>query len=316
MPAATEPAVVARTRSVPKNVLIVGVGGQGVIMVSKVLAVLCQEQGFEVKQSEVHGMAKRGGSVFSHVRFGEQVYSPVIPRGKVDVLVALEWAEGLRWLPYLNQRRGTFIADTQHIIPPFACRNRNRGAHSAYVCESVSEVMEQVPNSFALDAVGMATELGVPRAANTVLLGILSAALDFSAADWQSVISQLVPPKTVEANLQAFAQGRDWALHFDRESVKSACVGLLRNAAGNLDNVADLSRVEITEAWCKGCDICVKFCPERCLQLNARQVVEMVHAERCTGCRMCEWLCPDFAIAVHTPRLPYPATVRDNNELR
>lgn len=303
MPATVEPAAVTQTLAAPKNVLIVGVGGQGVIMVSKVLAVLCQEQGFEVKQSEVHGMAKRGGSVFSHVRFGEQVYSPIIPRGKVDVLVALEWAEGLRWLPYLNQRRGTFIADTQHIIPPFACRNRRRGAHSAYAAESVTEVMEQVPNSFALDAVGMATELGVPRAANTVLLGILSAALDFSAAHWKSVISQLVPPKTVEANLQAFEQGRDWALHFDHESSKTDYAGQSTNTTCNLDNVADLSRVEITEAWCKGCDICVKFCPERCLLLNARQVVEMAHAERCTGCRMCEWLCPDFAITVHTPQL-------------
>src|SRR3990167_5973219 len=95
------------------NVLIVGVGGQGVIMVSKVLALLAQSQGFEVKQSEVHGMAKRGGSVFSHVRFGKRVYSPTIPRGEADILIALEWAEGLRWLPYLKPDTGMFICDTK-----------------------------------------------------------------------------------------------------------------------------------------------------------------------------------------------------------
>jgi len=303
MTSAVEPAVAARTRQEPKNVLIVGVGGQGVIMVSKVLAALCQEQGFEVKQSEVHGMAKRGGSVFSHVRFGEQVFSPIIPRGKVDVLVALEWAEGLRWLPYLNQGRGTFIADTQRIIPPFACRNRHRGAHSAYAVESVTEVMERVPNSFALDAVSKATDLGVARAANTVLLGILSTALDFPASGWKSVISQFVPPTTVQANRKAFELGRDWALHVDRESITDTNTGQITSSASDLDNVADLSHVQITESWCKGCDICVKFCPERCLGLDARQIVNMVHPERCTGCRMCEWLCPDFAIIVHTPQL-------------
>ena len=94
--------------SAPVNVLIVGVGGQGVILVSKVLAALAQARGLAVKQSEVHGMAKRGGSVFSHVRFGDQVYSPTIPRGEADVLVALEWAEGLRWLPFLRPGAGIF----------------------------------------------------------------------------------------------------------------------------------------------------------------------------------------------------------------
>ena len=115
----------------PTNVLIVGVGGQGVIMVSKVLAELCQLQGLQVKQSEVHGMAKRGGGVFSHVRFGAQVWSPTIPKGEAHVLVALEWAEGLRWLPHLDAARGTFIADTQRIVPPFACRTRRPGAADA-----------------------------------------------------------------------------------------------------------------------------------------------------------------------------------------
>jgi len=117
------------------------------------------------------------------------------------------------------------------------------------------------------------------------------------------VISQFVPAKTVAANLQAFDLGRDWAEHFDRESSKAAYAQTAETTSGDLDNVADLSRVEITEAWCKGCDICIKFCPERCLQLNDRQIAEMAHPDRCTGCRLCEWLCPDFAITVHSPQL-------------
>ncbi|MEE9534729.1 MAG: 2-oxoacid:acceptor oxidoreductase family protein, partial [Acidimicrobiia bacterium] len=104
-----------RTSSAPTNVLVVGVGGQGVIMVSKVLAQLCQQQGYQVKQSEVHGMAKRGGVVFSHVRFGNRVWSPTIPQGEVDILLALEWAEGQRWLPYLNPKSGKLIADIKRI---------------------------------------------------------------------------------------------------------------------------------------------------------------------------------------------------------
>ena len=93
-------------------------------MISKALALIGQKQGFEVKQSEVHGMAKRGGVVFSHVRFGEQVWSPTIAKGEADVLIALEWAEGLRWLDYLRPNVGVFIADTRRIVPPFACRDR------------------------------------------------------------------------------------------------------------------------------------------------------------------------------------------------
>ena len=126
------------------NVLIVGVGGQGVIMVSKVLALLAQTQGFEVKQSEVHGMAKRGGSVFSHVRFGRQVWSPTIPKGEVDILVALEWAEGLRWLPYLKPGSGIFFCDTKRIVPPFACLNRHAGAPMRYSRETPAEVIAHV----------------------------------------------------------------------------------------------------------------------------------------------------------------------------
>ena len=281
----------------PTNVLIVGVGGQGVITVSKILAQLCLHNKLNVKQSEIHGMAKRGGAVFSHVRFGSEVYSPTIPLGQADILLALEWAEGLRWLPYLNAHSGTFISDTQQIIPPFSYRNRKRGATSNYVYKTVEEVRRHVPNTFAVNATGMATELGNSRAANTVLLGMLSTALDFPAADWQGIIAHAVPPKTVEVNRQAFLLGREW-IQSDEHKEERLQVEVAAPAPAPVVDDVDID-LEIVEAWCKGCDICVKMCPERCLVLNSEEIVELAEPDACTGCRLCEWLCPDFAITVH-----------------
>ena len=282
-----------RDSAVATNVLVVGVGGQGVIMVSKVIALLCQQHQLQVKQSEVHGMAKRGGVVFSHVRFGEQVYSPTIPTGEADVILALEWAEGLRWLRYLNPHTGTFIADTQQIVPPFACCNRQPGGLSGYDQLTVNEIRSQLPGTLALDAGGIAAELGNSKAANTVLLGALSTALEFPVEDWQSLIAAAVPPHTVEVNRRAFTTGREWALNPPASNATESVTPVV------LEPVRAPAELEITEAWCKGCDICVKVCPERCLLLNEREVVEISDPAACTGCRLCEWLCPDFAIRIH-----------------
>ena len=273
------------------SVLVVGVGGQGVIMVSKVLATLCQEHGLEVKQSEVHGMAKRGGAVFSHVRFGERVHSPVIPAGEADVLVALEWAEGLRWLHFLDPEKGVFISDTRKIVPPFACRDRGRGVMPHYARSTPRDVLEQVSVGYAMDATGAARQLGNERAANTVLLGILSTTLPFSEAEWLEVIERFVPPKTREVNREAFLAGREW--------IRDATVPegeVLPQVEVDPALPEAVNRWEINEAWCKGCDICVKFCPERCLRLNGDGKAQIVKPELCTGCRLCEMLCPDFAI--------------------
>lgn len=140
----SEPVAFNAALAEPTNVLIVGVGGQGVIMVSKVLASLAQAHGYEVKQSEVHGMAKRGGTVFSHVRFGPRVWSPTIAKGEADVLIALEWAEGLRWLPHLKRDTGVFICDTKRIVPPFACLSRRLGAPMRYSTETAEQVAAYV----------------------------------------------------------------------------------------------------------------------------------------------------------------------------
>jgi indolepyruvate ferredoxin oxidoreductase beta subunit len=282
----------------PRSVLIVGVGGQGVIMMSKVLALVCQRQGLQVKQSEVHGMAKRGGGVFSHIRYGETVWSPTIPKGEADVLLAMEWAEGLRWLDFLRRDGGAFIADTKRIVPPFAFRSRKYGSRPIYSPEAPREVMEMVGSGFALDATKIATALGESRAANTVLLGVLSTALEFPVEDWQEVIAQNVPAKALEANELAFEAGRDWA-EANREAPMAE---RLKDLRGRDDLAAEIApktvQFDITGEWCKGCDICVKMCPERCLRLNDEMIVELSDPEACTGCRICEWLCPDFAIRV------------------
>jgi len=276
------------------NVLIVGVGGQGVIMVSKVLAYLAQSRGLQVKQSEVHGMAKRGGSVFSHVRFGHEVWSPTIPKGEADILIALEWAEGLRWLPYLKPGSGIFICDTKRIVPPFACLNRKPGAPLRYSRETPAQVKAHVAEGYAIDATDMAEQLGNERAANVILLGAISSALEFETEDWEKALAEFVPKKTVSVNLEAFRRGRAWI-----EKARTLAPEIEAPAPAAPASASHEVRLEITRAWCKSCDICVKLCPERCLRLDAERVVELAQPEKCTGCRLCEWLCPDFAIRVH-----------------
>jgi len=280
----------------PTNVLVVGVGGQGVIMVSKVMARIAQLHDLEIKQSEVHGMAKRGGSVFSHVRFGPQVWAPTIALGEADVVVALEWAEGLRWLPYLNPASGSLIVDTKRIVPPFGCIDRRRGAQVAYPDTRIAEVAAHVPNLYALDAEGMAKALGNPRVANTVLLGVLSTTLDFPLEDWRSVLGEFVPPATVATNLEALDLGRDWARRVHDNPQDH---GAVEHRAPRAAPLHDAIALDINAAWCKGCDICVKMCPELCLRLNEQQKAELTDAALCTGCHICEWLCPDFAIKVN-----------------
>jgi indolepyruvate ferredoxin oxidoreductase beta subunit len=296
---AAPPAAAAVKLREPMNVLIVGVGGQGVIMVSKALAWLAQSKGFEVKQSEVHGMAKRGGTVFSHVRFGPQVWSPTIPEGEADILVALEWAEGLRWLPFLKPDTGIFICDTKRIVPPFACLNRRPGATLRYSRETPAEVQAHVAEGYAIDATRMAEELGNERAANVILIGALSTALEFPAADWEQALAEFVPKKTIAVNLEAFRVGRTWIDEARRGATTTPPTAAARATLPAPASVPYSVRLEITKEWCKSCDICVKLCPERCLRLNDERIAELAQPERCTGCRLCEFLCPDFAIRVH-----------------
>ena len=296
-------ALSASERSDPVNVLIVGVGGQGVILVSKVLARLAQQRGYQVKQSEVHGMAKRGGSVFSHVRYGREVWSPTIARGEVDLLIALEWAEALRWLPWLKPGSGMLVCDTKRIVPPFSCLNRQPGAPLRYARETPAEVQAHVAEGHAVDATLIAEELGNERTANVVLLGAVSTALEFKAEDWETGLAEFVPSKTLIVNTEAFRRGREW-IERARRGEEPARAPIASPAA----DPGAHARLEITAQWCKSCDICVKLCPERCLRLNDERVVELTDPAKCTGCRLCEWLCPDFAIRVHLEPKPVAAT--------
>ncbi|RAI35309.1 2-oxoacid:acceptor oxidoreductase family protein [Rhodoplanes serenus] len=284
------------------NILVVGVGGQGVLMISKALALLAQRRGFEVKQSEVHGMAKRGGIVFSHVRFAPKVWSPTIAKGEADVLIALEWAEGLRWLDHLRPGRGVFIADTRRIVPPFACRSRKPGAPSAYARETPAEIVGRHADGCALDATEIATALGDARTANTVLLGRLSAWLDYPVGDWHAVVEAIAPKGTAEINRRAFDAGRAWTpprTDIGDPGTADATVASLPPAA-----LPDLHiSVAIDPAWCKGCAICVKLCPERCLAMDG-PIAVVATPSACTGCRVCEWLCPDFAVTVRNEGVP------------
>jgi indolepyruvate ferredoxin oxidoreductase beta subunit len=246
----------------PTNVLIVGVGGQGVIMVSKILARLSQMQGLQVKQSEVHGMAKRGGSVFSHIRFGKEVWSPTIPMGEADVVLGLEWAEGLRWLRYLKPEGATFISDTKKIVPPFSCRDRRHDAQHGYSHKTVAEILQQVPNAFAPDATGMAAELGNGRVANTILLGVLSTVMDFPIDDWRQVLPEFVPPKTLDTNLEAFEAGRSWTTEDHEPDDSMQELPAIQPGTGALVTepppgfeIRRSVELEITPEWCKSCDI-------------------------------------------------------------
>lgn len=283
-----------------KSILIVGVGGQGVILASNIITNLCLRHGYDVKKSEVHGMAKRGGSVYSHLRYGERVLSPTVRIGEARALLALEWAEGLRWLPYLDRKEGTLIIDACRIVPPAACTDRRRDARTAYPGLHVFDLVWRVADLRAVDAISIAKEIGDSRVANTLLLGVLSTVLEFSEDAWVDALSRAVPPKSVAMNLEAFARGR--AMSFDVGPGAAEPAGSLAISGGNGGRGAAVEErrceIEIIDEWCKGCDICVKVCPEHCLGMNRRSVVEVRAPRACTGCGLCEMLCPDFAISI------------------
>jgi indolepyruvate ferredoxin oxidoreductase, beta subunit len=182
------------------SVMLVGVGGQGTILASDVLAKVAAASGLDVKLSEVHGMSQRGGSVDTVVRFGDKVFSPTIDPGMADHLVSFELIEAARWLHWL--RPGGRLIVNDRIIPSLPMLigqcGTPTGLHTALAYEG----------AVFLDAEALACEAGSPRSANVVLLGALSVGLPFLEQAWRDVISGRVPPKTVPANLAAFELGR------------------------------------------------------------------------------------------------------------
>lgn len=185
------------------SIFITGVGGQGTILASELLSEVALRAGYDVKKSEVHGMAQRGGSVVSAVRFGEKVHSPLVTPGEADVLLAFEPLEALRTLHYVKPN-GRVIVNSRPIMPATVAS----GA-AEYPGDIFGKIRSAVPNVIIVDGVGLAKQAGTVRAVNVVLLGVLSNFLPFAPEEWEGVITSRVPQKYVDANLRAFRLGRE-----------------------------------------------------------------------------------------------------------
>ena len=184
------------------NVLIAGVGGQGVILSSELLALAALGDGRDVKQGEFHGVAQRGGAVFSHVRFGDRVHSPMARRSEVDYLLALEKLEALRYAHFV--RTGGTIIVNDHKVEP-----ARMGDVRPYPDEAVEFLREKGFNVVVVEATRKAIELGNYRAANVILLGSLATHLDIPAEVWEKTLEDRVPEKLLELNRKAFAAGQE-----------------------------------------------------------------------------------------------------------
>lgn len=270
-----------------RGLLLAGVGGQGVILAGMIVADALVRAGHDVKQSEVHGMAQRGGSVFSHIRWGADVDSPLVEKGSAEVLASFEWAEAIRWVEYVRDG-GAVVADIRTIIPPGACNDR-RTWSTNYPAFNLDLFGDRRLKTRLIDASSTAADLGNARAANSVILGSVAAFLDIDNAHWEAAITQLVPKGTQDVNLAAFRAGRE---------IPMAQIPL---SAPDPEGFSGPHEIDIRHDWCKGCDICSRVCPEYCLAVNIDGELTITNAEACTGCRLCEMLCPDFAITIRPP---------------
>ncbi|MGI6453778.1 MAG: indolepyruvate oxidoreductase subunit beta [Syntrophomonadaceae bacterium] len=183
------------------NVLIVGVGGQGTLLTSRIIAQVAVAMGYDVKVSEVHGMAQRGGSVVSQVRFGSRVYSPIIKKGDADYLLAFEKLEAARWLDYL-QPEGMVIINDERVDPLPVMTGKAK-----YPGDITDKIAKAVTNTRVVDASAIAQSCGNIKAANVVLVGMFAALAGFSPEKVKNAIQQLVPEKALGINLLAFEKG-------------------------------------------------------------------------------------------------------------
>lgn len=186
----------------PTSVIFAGVGGQGVVLASELLALVAMRYGYDVKQTEVHGVAQRGGAVSSQVRFGERVYSPLAKGGEADILVALEKLEALRHAPLLK-REGLIIANDHEIEPV-----RFPGDSRPYPHEALDFLRGKGFRVVALAATRRAFELGDHRMANSILLGVLSRFLEIPVEIWEETFKERIPERFLQPNLEAFSVGR------------------------------------------------------------------------------------------------------------
>ena len=185
-----------------KSIMIVGVGGQGTLLASRLIGNALISTGCDVKLSEVHGMSQRGGSVVTYVKYGDRVHSPLIDLGEADYILSFEALEAGRFLPYLK-KGGTIITNTQHVLPMPVITGQ-----TAYP-ETVLDDLKAKAHVIAVDALSLAEQAGSPKAVNVVLTGVLSKAMDLPESVWQESLKATVPPKFLELNQKAFQLGRD-----------------------------------------------------------------------------------------------------------
>lgn len=186
-----------------KNIMIVGVGGQGTLLASKILGRLFMSKDYDVKVSEVHGMSQRGGSVVTYVRYGDKVYSPIVDKGEADVIISFELLEAARWVEYLK-KDGVLVTSTQQINPmPVITGN----------CEYPTDIDKKLTDMGvkvdAFDALSLANEAGSSKCVNIVLLGHLSNHYDFTDEEWHDAIKACVKEKFIDMNIKAFELGRN-----------------------------------------------------------------------------------------------------------
>ncbi len=184
------------------NILLVGVGGQGILLASEILSETCMLAGFDVKKSEIHGMSQRGGSVVSHVRYGKEVFSPIVPEGEGDILFGFELMETCRSLGLLKPGAAV-VANDLKIAPPSVLMGQE-----TYPEGLVERISAQFPDFLLVDGQKLAIEAGNPRAANTALLGAVSKRLDIAEQYWLKALEKMVPRKALEVNQKAFLMGR------------------------------------------------------------------------------------------------------------
>ena len=186
------------------NILIVGVGGQGVLLASEILSTVAMNAGLDVKKSEVHGMSQRGGVVSTHIKIAPKVYSPTIHQGQVDVLLSFEQAEALRAVNWLK-KDGVVITSTTALVPSIVTSTKGM----SYPEDAVASLKSKVERVIALEADKIAGELGNPRLVNTILLGVMSNYLPFEKEAWLETLKSKVKAKFVDINLKAFETGRE-----------------------------------------------------------------------------------------------------------
>lgn len=185
-----------------KNIMIVGVGGQGTLLASRIIGNAIMQLDYDVKVSEVHGMSQRGGAVVTYVRYGKEVFSPVVDKGEADFILSFEALESARWLDYLK-KDGILITSTQEIEPmPVII-----GA-AEYPGDIIKKIKEKGVNTAAVDALSIAESAGSSKAVNVVLVGVLSQLMGFSDEVWEKAVEHCVPQKFYEINKKAFELGR------------------------------------------------------------------------------------------------------------